>query len=511
MKNSILNRTLLGLAISALLAVAASVARAEVRLSSLFSDGAVLQQGVAVPVWGTAKDGERVTVVFRKQKVSTIAKGGRWLVRLKPLKAGGPDTLSVAGEGNTLVVSNVLVGEVWLCSGQSNMAFALSRAANAAEAIAGARDPQLRLFTVPRCATNTPLSDVPGAWVESAPETAASFSAVAWFFGRDLRRALKVPVGLIHSSVGGTPAEAWTSRATLEADPNLKPILERYAASIKNYDPAAAAARHKQALARYKAAVAKAKAAGEPPPQAPRALRDPRQYSGRPCALYNGMIAPLQPYAIAGAIWYQGEANSPRAAEYRKLFPTMIQDWRRAWGQGDFPFLFVQIAPHQRMTPEIREAQLLSWQNTSRTAMAVTVDIGNPTDIHPTQKEPVGARLALAARAVAYKEKVAYSGPVYAAMKVKGRRVVLSFRHVGGGLMATGGELKGFTIAGADGNFMPAQASIEGDKVVVSSPSVAKPAAVRYGWASTPDVNLFNQDGLPATPFRTDVKWATFP
>ncbi|HOX56773.1 MAG TPA: sialate O-acetylesterase [Candidatus Paceibacterota bacterium] len=508
MKTSFLKQTLRVLTITALLAAAASAACAEVKLNSLFSDGAVLQQGVAVPVWGTARDGERVTVKFQRQTLSTTAKDGRWLVKLKPLKAGGPYTLSVAGEDNTVIVSNVLVGEVWVGSGQSNMAFQLSRAANAEAAIAGATDPQLRLFTVPRNATDNPLSDAPGAWVESSPETAAQFSAVAWFFGRDLRRALKVPVGLINSSVGGTPAEAWTSRAALEADPDLKQILERYAESVRTHDPAAAAARHNRARAQHKAAVARAKAAGERAPQAPRAPRDPRQYQGRPCALYNGMIAPLQPYAIAGVIWYQGEANAGRAEEYRGLFPAMIQDWRRTWGQGAFPFLFVQIAPHERMTPEIREAQLLSWQKVRRSGMAVITDIGNETDIHPTKKEPVGARLALAARAIAYGEKITYSGPVYKAMKVEDTRAVLSFGHVGGGLVAEGGELKGFTIAGADGNFVPAAAVIEADKVVVSSPSVAKPAAVRYGWANTPDVNLFNREGLPATPFRTDVKSA---
>jgi sialate O-acetylesterase len=218
------------------------------------------------------------------------------------------------------------------------------------------------------------------------------------------------------------------------------------------------------------------------------------------------MIAPLQPYAIAGAIWYQGEGNASRAAQYQKLFPAMIQSWRQAWGQGDFPFLFVQIAPHQRMTPEIREAQLLTWQKVPRTGMAVITDIGDDTDIHPTKKEPVGVRLALAARAVAYNEKVEYSGPVYSSVKVEGDRAVLSFTHTGGGLVAKEGELKGFTVAGAAGNFVAAKAAIAGDKVVVSSASVPEPVAVRYGWASTPDVNLFNKEGLPATPFRTDMK-----
>ena len=505
MKTSILSKALWTITLTSL-AAAASIARAEVKLNSLFSDGAVLQRGVPVPVWGTAADGEKVTVKFLDQEVSTTAKDGRWMVRLKPLKAGGPATLSVAGKDNTVSITNVLVGEVWLCSGQSNMAFALSRASNAADVIPGAADPQLRLFSVPHGATDQPLDNVAGAWVESSPDTAAKFSAVGWFFGRDLRRALKVPVGLIHSSVGGTPAEAWTSRAGLEADPELKEILERYAESLKNYNPEVAKRTRKKVVDNYKQAAAKAKAEGKPAPQAPRAATAPRQSSSRPCGLYNGMIAPLVPYALAGAIWYQGEANSGRAAQYRKLFPAMIQDWRRVWGQGDFPFLFVQIAPHQKMTPEVREAQLLTWQKVPRTGMAVTADVGNETDIHPTQKEPVGDRLALAARAIAYGEKITYSGPVYEAMKSDGNRVILSFTHVGGGLMAKDGQLKGFTIAGADGNFVPAKAEIDGNTVIVSAASIEKPVAVRYGWASTPEVNLFNQEGLPATPFRTDAK-----
>jgi sialate O-acetylesterase len=505
MNSSVLRRTLLVISVAAFLAGLAAAARAEVEPNSLFSDGAVLQQGVAVPVWGAGKDGEQVTVKIQDQTVSTTVRDGRWLVRLKPMKAGGPFTMTITGD-NTITLTNVLVGEVWLCSGQSNMAFHLAQAANAAEAIAAAADSQLRLFTVPYGATDTPKTEVPGSWKESSPETARSFSAVAWFFGRELRRALKVPVGLINSSVGGTPAEAWTSRATLEADPDFKEILERYTEQLKNYDPEAAAAQHQRALEKHKRAVEKANATGEKPPQAPRAPTDPRKSPVRPCGLYNAMIAPLEPYAIAGAIWYQGEANAGRAAQYQKLFPAMIGDWRQAWGQGDFPFFFVQIAPHQAMKPEIREAQLVSWQKVPRTAMAVITDIGNEKDIHPTQKEPVGARLALAARAIAYGEKIEYSGPVFASMKIEGERAILSFTHIGGGLMAKDGELKGFTIAGADGTFAAAKAVVEGDKVVVSSPEVPKPVAVRYGWANTPDVNLFNKEGLPATPFRTDVK-----
>jgi sialate O-acetylesterase len=487
----------------ALVASNSPALRAEVKPNSLFSDGVVLQRGSSVPIWGTANEGEKVTVEFQGQRVSTTTKGGRWLVRLKHLKAGGPFSLAITGE-NHLLITNVLVGEVWLCSGQSNMAFALSRAENAQEAIAAAGDPELRLYTVPRGATDSPLADAPGAWKECTPETAAPFSAVAYFFGRDLRRALKVPVGLIHSSVGGTPAEAWTSQPTLEKDPALKGLLESQAARVKAYDPVAAAERHQQALAKHKEAVAKARAEGKQAPAAPRAPVDPSRNSSRPSALYNAMIAPLQPFAIAGVIWYQGEANANRAAEYQKLFPAMIRNWRGAWGEGDFPFLFVQIAPHERMTPEIREAQWLSWQRVPHTAMAVITDIGNEKDIHPTKKEPVGDRLALAARAVAYGEKLEYSGPIYRSMKIKGNQAILSFTHVDGGLEAKGGELKGFTICGADGNFASATAKIEGKQVMVESPSVPAPKAVRYGWSNTPDVNLFNKAGLPATPFRTD-------
>lgn len=430
-----------------------SSARAAVKPNCLFSENAVLQQGVRLPVWGTASDGEKITVTFQNQTVTTIARDGRWMAYLNPLKAGGPFVLTINGE-NSVVLTNVLVGEVWLCSGQSNMEMPLAATTNASQSIALAGDPQLRVFTIPHGTADEPRTELPGNcdWKLSTPGAAKYFSAVAYFFGHDLRKALKVPVGLIHSSVGGTPAEAWTARAALEADPDLKPLA--------------------------------AKGSG----------------------LYNAMIAPLQPYALAGVIWYQGEQNNKRASEYRELFPALIRNWRDAWGQGDFPFLFVQIAPHRDMTPEIREAQFLTWQKVPRTAMVVTTDVGEANNIHPTRKEPVGARLALAARAIAYGEKLEYSGPVYDSMKLKGNVAILSFTHIGGGLVAEGGELKGFSLAGQDGDFMDATAKINGHKVIVSSPAVAKPLAVRYGWSNVPEGNLFNREGLPATPFRTDVK-----
>jgi sialate O-acetylesterase len=488
-----------------LLTALAPALRAEVKLNGLFCDGAVLQQGAKVPVWGTAKDGEKVTVKFQGQTVSTTAKNGRWEVWLKPLKSGGPYTMEVSGENN-LTVNDVLVGEVWLCSGQSNMAFQLYRANNAADVIPAARDKELRLFTVPRGDSDSPRTDVTGSWNDTTPESVSNFSAVAYFFGRDLRKVLNVPVGLISSSVGGTPAEAWTAHATLEKDPVLKAILDRQADAVKSYDPAAAAAKHKKDLEKHKEALAVAKAGGTPAPKAPAAPQNPAQSPRRPSCLYNAMIAPLQPYAIAGVIWYQGEGNAGHAEEYKTLFPAMIKNWREVWKQGDFPFLFVQIAPYERMTPEIREAQLISAQKVPRTAMVVTTDVGDKKDIHPTRKEPVGDRLALAARAVAYGEKIEYVSPVYDSMKIKGEDVILTFKHVGGGLVARDGDLKGFTMAGTDGLFAPATARIDGNKVIVSSRTVTAPVAVRYGWDNSPDVNLFSKEGLPATPFRTDSK-----
>jgi sialate O-acetylesterase len=480
-------------------------ANAEVKPHGLFCDGAVLQREIEVPVWGTAREDERVTVKFQEQEVATIAKNGRWLVRLKPLKSGGPFVMTIAGD-NTVTITDVFVGEVWVGSGQSNMAFQLARSNNSQDAIAAADDPLLRFFFVPHLAEDEPQINVTGNWKPSTPVTAANFSAVAYFFGRDLRRALKVPVGLIDSSVGGTPARAWLARAALESDPALKEILTRYDESVKTYDPAKANAQYQRNLAKHTEAVKRAQAHGKQPPRPVQKPASPALKNSRPACLYNAMIAPLQPYAIAGVIWYQGEADAARGDEYQRLFPALIRNWRSSWQQGEFPFLFVQIAPHQTMTPEIREAQLLTWQRVPRTGMVVTTDVGNERDIHPTRKEPVGARLALSARAVAYGEKLEYSGPVFASMKLEADRAILSFTHVGGGLVARDGELHGFTIAGEDGTFVPAQAVIDGDKVVVSAPSGLKPTAVRYGWDKTPDVNLFNQAGLPATPFRTGPK-----
>lgn len=481
---------------------------AEVKLPSLFSDHAVLQRGQPVPVWGTADAGEEVSVSLAGQTQNTKAGvDGKWKVSLKPLKEAENLTLTVKGK-NTLTVNDVAVGEVWVASGQSNMAFRLSRDANAKAAAEAATDPQLRFFTVGANSSDTPLTEVASKWIPSDPKAAENFSAVAYYFARDLRAALKVPVGILHSSVGGTPAEAWTSRPALETKPELnKPLSEAQEAAVKGWP--AALERYKQneakILENWKTATEKAKADGTPPPRKPAPPEDPALSKNRPSGLYNAMIAPLQPYRIRGAIWYQGESNSGRGAQYRTLFPTLIADWRKVWDQGDFPFFFVQITPHQGMSPEIREAQLLTVANVKNTAMAVTTDCGDAKDIHPTRKEPVGSRLALAARHKTYGEKIEYSGPSFESLKIDGGKAVLKFSHAGG-LQAKDGELKGFTVAGEDKNFVPAKAEIKGETVIVSAEGVAKPVAVRYGWTNVPEVNLYNSAGLPASPFRTDVE-----
>ena len=435
--------------------IALSAATAGVKPNGLISDNAVLQRGTSVPIWGTADQGEKVTVGFQGQTVSTIARNGQWIVRLKPLKAGGPFTMRI----NDLEFKNILVGEVWICSGQSNMAFTVAKGDNAESAVAASKDSMLRLLTVPQNDNGEPAL----AWQECGPDTVGSFSAVGYFFGRDLRKELDVPVGLINSSVGGTPAEAWTSRAVIRANPDLRYLL-----------------------------------------------RDPvRTGKGRPGGLYDAMIVPLQPYAMRGVIWYQGEANASRAQEYRTLFPAMIADWRNAWGQGDFPFLFVQLAPFTPKLPEgawaeLRQAQLVTAITVPNTAMAVITDLGEENDIHPKKKEPVGERLALAARALVYGEQIEYSGPMYTKSVVLGDKVILCFDHVDGGLVVRGETLAGFAIAGADGNYVPAKAEIRRDKcVLVSSPQVSEPTAVRYGWSNWMAVNLYNKAGLPASPFCT--------
>jgi sialate O-acetylesterase len=468
------------------------------RLPGVFSDHMMLQHGVPAPVWGWAEDGETITVTFRDQHLTTQVRDSQWSVRLASLAPGGPDTLTVSGS-TTLQFTNVLVGEVWICSGQSNMEWPMWQSYQPQDDIAAATDARIRLFTVPRRKAEAPVHDVESGWQIATPETVAGFSAVAYYFGRDLRKAREMPIGLIQATWGGSPAEAWTSLDTLESNPRYKSeILNASAGTWRKYE---------RALAEFQRHKAELTAQEQDDPN----LRPPRM-PWKPAELYNGMISPLIPYAIRGVIWYQGESNASRAHQYRSLFPDLIRNWRRDWQQGDFPFLAVQLAPFRPIKElpgesdwaELREAQLLAAQTLPRVGLAVITDVGDEHDIHPTRKAPVGGRLALAARAIAHDEPIVYSGPVFKDLRIKGDRAILSFDHVGHGLESRGGSLKGFSLAGRDGKFVWALAEIEGDTVVVRSPNVARPVAVRYGWADYPVVNLWNKDGLPASPFRTD-------
>ena len=479
-------------------------------LSSLFTDHAVLQRDIAVAVWGKAEPGLKVVVQFAGQeKPATADKDGKWSVKLDSLAASAEGrTLTVKAESGSEAVArqDVLVGEVWVCSGQSNMGWTLKQSTGGDEAIAAAGDGQLRLFNAGARAVDEPQDSIAGAWAVDSSQSATNFSGVAYFFGKDLRKASGVPVGLIKSAVGGTLCEAWTPKADLETNPTLKPLLDQQAARVAGYPKILEDYKSKEPelLKAHEAAVAKAKADGKPEPKKPSPPADPAANGNRPFGLYNGSIAPLVPYAIRGAIWYQGESNSGRGQEYQTLFPAMITGWRKVWGQGDFPFLFVQIAPHNGMSPEIRDAQRLAVQTTQNTAMAVTLDVGDAADIHPKPKQPVGARLALAARALAHGEKIEYSGPAYDSLSVSGNKATLHFKHVGGGLTSKDGALKGFTIAGSDGKFVDANAEIVADTIVVTSDAVAAPTAVRYGWSNVPVASLWNKAGLPASPFQTD-------
>jgi len=485
---------------------------ANVKPNTLFSNNMVLQQGVKVPVWGRADVNEHVTVEFCGQKVSTRTdKNGKWFLQMNPLQAGGPFEMIITGQ-NSVKVSNILVGEVWICGGQSNMERQMhvwsgqKPILNWMNEVKDAQNyPQIRQFYVSPNPSITRVEDVNSKWVICDSINAKSFSAVGFFFGRSLFQNLKVPIGLIFSSVGGTRAEKWTSRVALEENEDLKSIVADYEKSIIDFPAVLAKFKFNEdsLLTKWKSDINNARITGKPLPRQPKAPIDP-VISGECGGLFNGMIAPLIPFAIKGVIWYQGESNSGRAKQYQTLFPSMISNWRKLWNIGDFPFLFVQIAPQQEMNPEIREAQLLTWKRTPNTAMVVTVDCGDSVDIHPANKKPVGERLALAAEAIAYKQKVVYSGPIYSSMEVKGKTIELSFDFVNRGLISKGENLKDFVIAGNDKIFVPAIAIIKKNKVVVSAENVINPVAVRMGWSNVPHVNLFYKNGLPASPFRTD-------
>ncbi len=644
-----------------LLLIFACSVQAEVRLPAIISDNLVMQRDTKVRIWGNAKPGERIIVTFQNKSSNAVTDDhGRWQLFIGPLTSGGPAELTVKGD-NVLTVKNVLVGDVWLCSGQSNMEWPLANTIGATETLAQANFPEIRMFRVEHHTSAEPLTDLEGRWIVTTPDEAAHFSAVGYFFGRELYQRLKVPIGLIDSSWGGTPAEAWTSHEALVASPELKPILDRYEKSLTMLP--AAKETYARAIAEweeknlYMDSGNKGEALGYADPatatddwskmdlpqqletagllidgavwfrrvldlpeswagkelvlnltpiddqdvtyfngkrvgsigrETPNSYMVPRKYvvpgslvhGGRnviavrvfdsageggfsrggamsiapkgaaesevislrgpwdykvelalepkhpdwgsrpeavgvsnqnnPSVLYNAMIAPLVPFAIRGAIWYQGESNAGRAYQYRTLFPIMIRNWRSAWGQ-DFPFYFVQLAnwhankaePDESDWAELREAQTMTLRE-PQTGMAVTIDIGDENDIHPRNKLDVGRRLAAWALADTYRQKVIPSGPLFDRFSIDGDKIRIRFKQAAGLKTIDGGPVKGFAIAGEDRHFVWADARVNGDTVIVSSPKVLKPVAVRYGWADNPIVNLYNGAGLPASPFRTD-------
>ena len=547
--------------IAATFVVIASPLWADVKMPALFGDHMVLQQDVALPIWGTADPGEKVTVSVGNENDSAVADAnGKWLIKLKPLPAGTtPLTLTVSGK-NTLNFVDVLAGDVWVCSGQSNMEFGLGNEYDAKDQIPKANVPLLRLFLVPKKIALAPQEEIgtdpahalAGHWEVCTPENIiqvggwTGFSAVGYFFGRELQSHLNRPIGLIGTYWGGTPAQAWTSIEGLRKEPLLKHYADDYDKIHADYTPQNLADfQTKQAayqadkakwdqtvgkdyqvtLQAWNDAVAKAVAAGQQPPPkpqpsspAPRGPTPPDGGSHAPSNLYNAMIAPLIPYAIKGVIWYQGESNAGQAVEYRTLFGEMITDWREKWGEGNFPFLFVQLARYQAPSPsyaELRNSQLKTLE-LPNTGMATAFDVGDQNDIHPKDKIDVGKRLALVARHVAYGEDLVYSGPIFDKIEVTGDKVRVNFSNIGGGLIIgsapwvpvgakplSTASLVGFTISGADNKWVPADAKIDGNSVVVSSSQVPQPVAVRYAFESAVG-NLYNKEGLPAIPFRSD-------
>ena len=482
-------------------------ALSEVRLPAIFSDHLVLQQGQANPVWGWADAGESVTVSLGDQQHETRADDdGRWRVKLSPLEAGGPHRLVVKGN-NQIELADVLVGEVWVCSGQSNMAWPVKAANDADLEIASADYPQIRLISVPQVGTQEPQDDFNGSWQLCSSETVGEFSAVGYFFGRQLHQALGVPIGLIDNAWGGSACEAWVRRDLLTADERYAPLMEKWAATEATYD-------HEKAMAGYQTRLAAWKAAGADPAKRPQAPRNQLAGQHRPANLYNGVLLPIVGYGIRGAIWYQGESNSGRAYQYRELFPLMIQNWRDDWGQGDFPFYWVQLADFQAEVTEpadsgwaeLREAQTMTMSKLPNTGEAVIIDLGEGRDIHPRNKQDVAKRLARWALAKDYGWEIPCQSPTLASAEFADGKCLLTFDHVGSGLYTFDTrEPVGFAIAGEDRKFVWATAETVGkNQVRVWSDQVPEPVAVRYAWANNPVCNLRSREGLPVTPFRTD-------
>ena len=496
-----------------------NVFSAELRTPSVIGENMVLQQKHENPIWGWAEEGEQISVSIAGQTHKVKAdKSGYWKVVLAPMDASAKaKTLSIKGKSSSLIYSNVLVGEVWLCSGQSNMGWALGNSDDADLETMTANHPDLRLISVPQIGTQKPQNDFKGQWESTTPEIAKQFSAVGYLFGRRLHLALGVPVGLIDNAWGGSACEAWIPRDRLNATPVAKPYMQLWKETEENYDAKAAQGKYEAQKAKWTEQVKKAQAAGKPRPRAPRAPRNPLTGQHRPANLYNGVLKPIIGYGIKGAIWYQGESNSGRGHAYREVFPLMIETWRRDWNQGDFSFYWVQLAdfmnedeePMDNNWPELREAQTLTLDKLKNVGEAVIIDVGEGRDIHPRNKQTVANRLVRNALAKDYGIKVPHQSPRYKSMETKDGKAILAFDHVGTGLYTFDvREPIGFAICGEDKKFVWAKAKLVGkDKVEVWAEGIDQPVAVRYAWSNNPVCNLYSKTGsvtLPATPFRTD-------
>ena len=488
------------------------ISAGELKLATVFSDHMVLQRDKPVPVWGWSDPGERITVELGGQMQSAVADAdGKWQIKLAPMKASAESqTLIVRSEkpDRKAEVSDVLVGEVWLGSGQSNMAMTVNRAKDFETEQVAEKFPSIRMFKEESPASATAQAESRGKWAVCSPETVAGYSATLYFFGRELHRELNVPVGLINSSVGGTPIESWIAEEAQAKIPELKNLVEAKAKVAAAIDEATMKANYEKQLTRWKAQAEKAKKDGTKAPRRPADPVESIRRKGNSGGLFNGKISPLIPYAIRGIVWYQGEANSApgKGSYYQYQLPLLVNDWRARWGE-ELPFAWVQLPNFGREGEGwslVREA-MLKTLSLRKTGMAITVDIGETKDIHPKNKQDVGGRLALWALGEVYGKTVpATSGPLPTEHEVKGDSITVTFLHADDGLVAEGGELKGFVVAGEDQQWKPAQARIVGSTVVISSSEVSKPVAVRYAWSADPDCNLFNEAGLPASPFRTD-------
>lgn len=494
-------------AISVLCCISTSAA---VKPNNLFCDYAVFQRGVEVPVWGFAKEAEKITVQFDGQKITTVAKDGKWMVRLKPMKENStPQDLLIKGE-NTVTIKNVLIGEVWLCSGQSNMEWALSRSSGGVEAATNSANSNLRIFSIPYTESVIPNDTVRGQWKPSSPTTTKQMSAVGYWFASKLQKELGVPVGIIIAAKGGTTIQAWMSKPSIDTFS----VIDKYS----NYDSAKVV--YEKDLKKimiekdkWEKARDSAKVHNLSIPQQPRnAMITPMR---GPTMIYNGEINPLIPFAVRGVAWYQGENNCyPNLAkQYIELLPAFISGWRKAWGKPELPFIIFQLASwgKPKLDPNekswialVQEAQLKTYLKTPNTALIITQDVADSNSVHYTNKEPIGERAKNAALSLVYNKPRIYLGPIFKSMKVEGNRAIIEFYNASNGLVVKGDQLNGFAVSGNDKKFVFATAKIEKNKVIITSDKISQIIAVRYGWADFPIVNLYNKEGIPASPFRTD-------